>query len=368
MGARNMIARGVAIAGEALTAVYLLVLAPADLRSQIRERPATIVHIASIGSDKADEDFYSPKSFALGKDGDIIILDSGNSRIQRFSSSGSFKGSFGRYGQGPGELSKEASLVKVLADGNVYVIDNTLRRINIYDNNDKSLRTIATNASYDDILLIDNTYYLSNLILRKGYSPISRTDDLSRIKDSFGEIIEPTMGVIDTIKSGPAARILENEFTFMNMTSLSCDKDGNIFYSQLQPYVIEKYDQSGRKISKITGETPFDTHFPLIIKINDNSITKKVTGPVPIVYPLIWRATGEFVVPIISPDRSYIFFDFYTTDCKFIKRCRAENSLYDFRKSAGITNIIIDNEDILYCLIISREDNPILSMNKITFH
>jgi hypothetical protein len=331
------------------------------------ESVAKITRIMTIGSEKANEDFYSPRSFTIDKNGNVFILDSGNSRIQCFSPSGIFRFSFGRFGQGPGELSKEASMIKILDDGNIYVIDNLLRRINKYDINGKIIKTYATNARYDDIVLLNGEYYLSNLILRVGYSPISRTENLSDIRYSFGSIVEPTPGIIDIIQKSPFGRMLENEFTFMNMTSLTSDKKGAIFYSQLQPYYISKYADEGNKAGDLFQETGFDTHFPLVIHFSGNSVHKKVTGPVPIVYAPILRKDGGLLVPIISPDRSYFLFDLFDDNCSFLKRFRLHNSIYDFNKSAGITNIIIDDNDVLYCLIISREDNPVLSINKIFF-
>jgi hypothetical protein len=45
---------------------------------------------------------------------------------------GQFLFSFGRIGQRPGELSQDASKIKMLEDGRIYLIDNPQRRIKVY--------------------------------------------------------------------------------------------------------------------------------------------------------------------------------------------------------------------------------------------
>jgi len=107
--------------------------------AKILEKPIRAELILRIGSDKANEDFYKLPAFAVGKNGQIYILDSGNSRIQCFSKEGEFLFGFGRKGQGPGELSNNACKIKILSDGNIYVIDNSQRRINVYNQEGKFL-------------------------------------------------------------------------------------------------------------------------------------------------------------------------------------------------------------------------------------
>ena len=92
--------------------------------NKILEKPIRAELVLKIGSDKANEDFYGIPSFAVGNNDQIYILDSGNSRIQCFSKEGKFLFGFGRRGQGPGELSHLVSQIKILSDGNIYVIDN----------------------------------------------------------------------------------------------------------------------------------------------------------------------------------------------------------------------------------------------------
>ena len=79
------------------TCIYALaeistVFSPVD--EKIIEKPIRAELRLKIGSDKPNEDFYGPPSFAVGKNGRIYILDSGNSRILCFSPEGNLLFSF----------------------------------------------------------------------------------------------------------------------------------------------------------------------------------------------------------------------------------------------------------------------------------
>ena len=80
-------------------------LIPSLPDTKILEKPLRAELVFKIGSDKENEDFHKLRSFTVDKDGQIYILDAGNSRIQCFSKEGKFLFSFGRQGQGPSELS-----------------------------------------------------------------------------------------------------------------------------------------------------------------------------------------------------------------------------------------------------------------------
>jgi len=60
-------------------------LTPSSPDTKILEKPLRAELVLKIGSDKENEDFYKPSSFTVDKNGQIYILDAGNSRIQCFS-------------------------------------------------------------------------------------------------------------------------------------------------------------------------------------------------------------------------------------------------------------------------------------------
>ena len=76
-------------------------------------------------------EFNLPVAVAIEKDGGIVVADSLNARIQRFTSKGDFVSKFGRRGDSPGDL----SLIKGVAvdsEGHIYVTDGKDHRVTVF--------------------------------------------------------------------------------------------------------------------------------------------------------------------------------------------------------------------------------------------
>jgi glucose/arabinose dehydrogenase len=84
------------------------------------------------GSDKGN--FKSPSSVAVGFAGNVYVADTGNNRIQVFTDNGTFIAKWGRYGTSNGNF-KSPSSVAVGSAGNVYVADTGNNRIQIFSSN-----------------------------------------------------------------------------------------------------------------------------------------------------------------------------------------------------------------------------------------
>lgn len=74
--------------------------------------------------------FYRPGAIAMTDDGDIYVLDRGNSRVVVFDRRGNALRQFGREGQGPGEFQAPGG-IGVVGD-RVVVYQPQLRRINVF--------------------------------------------------------------------------------------------------------------------------------------------------------------------------------------------------------------------------------------------
>ena len=102
-----------------------------------------ITSFGSAGSNKFDPlgsstaaKFDAPRGIAVDKSGHVYVADTGNSRVQKFDSSGNYILSFGSPGTLPGQFDSPNS---VAADslGNVYVLDSGNDRIERFDSSGK---------------------------------------------------------------------------------------------------------------------------------------------------------------------------------------------------------------------------------------
>jgi DNA-binding beta-propeller fold protein YncE len=97
---------------------------PPNLRS-LPER-ATNMFEGGKGTDYGQLDF--PRGMAVDSARNILIADTNNGRLQRFSVDGIFLGVIGTKGEGPGEF-REPSGIAIDLVGNVYVADTGNRRV-----------------------------------------------------------------------------------------------------------------------------------------------------------------------------------------------------------------------------------------------
>lgn len=77
------------------------------------------------------ETFSSISSIAFDMDGNLLILDRGNSRAVKVGPDGSFVGQIGRSGEGPGEFGSPSKLA-VLTDGSIAVFDRSRRGFTLF--------------------------------------------------------------------------------------------------------------------------------------------------------------------------------------------------------------------------------------------
>lgn len=76
--------------------------------------------------------FVRPNGVAVDEEGNIIVADSRNDRVQVFSSSGRFISKFGMKGTGPGEFDRPSGICVSPVDGAVIVVDFGNNRVQIF--------------------------------------------------------------------------------------------------------------------------------------------------------------------------------------------------------------------------------------------
>jgi len=76
--------------------------------------------------------FSAPEGVALGVDGDVLVVDYANDRVQKFDIAGSFLAQWGTSGTGDGQFNRPVGIT-VDNGGQVYVADSMNHRIQVFD-------------------------------------------------------------------------------------------------------------------------------------------------------------------------------------------------------------------------------------------
>ncbi|MBI4321284.1 MAG: TIGR03663 family protein [Chloroflexi bacterium] len=93
--------------------------------------------------------FQEPKGVAVGPDGSVYVVDTGNHRVQKFDESGQFLLAWGQKGQAQGEFAEPWGIA-VDASGQVFVADTWNHRIQKFDRDGKFLGAWGKYASVAD--------------------------------------------------------------------------------------------------------------------------------------------------------------------------------------------------------------------------
>lgn len=100
-------------------------------------------HLFSFGKKgSGDGEFNFPASVALDSEGRIVVVDSRNARIQRFTPEGIFINQFGKRGDSGGDFSIIKS-VAIDSEGHIYVTDAKEHRVTIFSTTGEYLLTFG---------------------------------------------------------------------------------------------------------------------------------------------------------------------------------------------------------------------------------
>jgi DNA-binding beta-propeller fold protein YncE len=99
---------------------------PAKAQARIMQQPPVTMFQGGKGAGRGQFDF--PRGMNVDRSGNILVADTGNGRIQRFSPTGVYLGLFGKTGRNAGEL-QEPNGIAVDGSGNIYVADVGNQRV-----------------------------------------------------------------------------------------------------------------------------------------------------------------------------------------------------------------------------------------------
>src|SRR5262249_11824536 len=86
------------------------------------------------GQGSGEGQFFDPEAIAVDLNGHVFVADSGNHRIQKFTTTGTFMLQWGSMGSAEGQFHTPDG-VALDAEGNVFVADLNNNRIEKFDNN-----------------------------------------------------------------------------------------------------------------------------------------------------------------------------------------------------------------------------------------
>ncbi|MFC1514042.1 6-bladed beta-propeller [candidate division KSB1 bacterium] len=202
------------------------------------------------GLDEQDEDRIMSKisDLALDMDGNIFILDTGSSRIQKFNAQGRFLRTFGGKGNGPGEFRTPVSL-NINSAGRMTVGDSGLRHFIVLNADGREITRFKRKHSVQRTrLLSDNTLISGGF--NHGFGYIKDYDQ--GVKDGYYDLFYIVQDDGTDTRSFGELDLYNDEETgeFYIHANVFFDVDSSGFVYSVHRYrdTIEKLDAAGNPV------------------------------------------------------------------------------------------------------------------------
>lgn len=219
--------------------------------------------------------FYRIRGMAVDDDGNIYVVDMSNFRVQIFDRNGKYVKTIGRSGQGPGEFEQPSKMRINNASGNIYVRD-MFRVLDIFKGNGEFIKSLKLNNGIQDFFPIDDNTILA-LLIKSSEEDLTSENILCRVDDK-GEML-------DSIAIFPLTRLARrmsggrtfststgNELT-MHLASLDSE---TFVFGYSEKYVLSVIDRKGEMLYRFKREDP-EPEF----SSEEQSMYKKMKFPVP---------------------------------------------------------------------------------------
>jgi len=228
--------------------------------------------------------FFQLESLSIDNEGNVYVTDSGNARIQKFTSDGQFLKTWGVSGTDNGEFKKPTGIATY--ENNVYVVDSEQARIQVFDSTGKFLQSWGKFGSDQGEFFYPQGISISNdgvvyVADTKNHRIQQFTTD-GEFLSSFGIFgpgdgrlrtpIDVALGENYVYVSDPANYKIE-KYTYEGISvgsfdynfggsptqpyGLTVDTDGNIYFTDLYKHRIVKIDPEGTTL-KIFGSVGSD--------------------------------------------------------------------------------------------------------------
>ena len=200
--------------------------------------------------------FTNPKGVAVDPSGNVYVVDTGNNRIEKFDSSGNYLSQWGSIGSGNSQFSAPTGIA-VNYLGNVYVADTGNNRVEEFNGSGAYMTQWGSigsgNGDFDtpEGIAVDawgNVYVADT------------NNDRVETFDSSGVYVRGTAGT-------------NNGGNFTNPTGVAVDASGNVYVADTGNNRVELFDNNGNYILQWgtlgSGDSQFNS--PIDLAINSTS-------------------------------------------------------------------------------------------------
>jgi DNA-binding beta-propeller fold protein YncE len=241
--------------------------------SAIAQAPAYITQWGTFGAGNGQ--FHDPFFIVTDTEGNVYVSDTGNNRIQKFTSGGDYLTQWGSFGSGSGQFMGPEG-VATDAAGNVYVADHNNQRIQKFSStgtyltewDDPSGRglfyptalaigatgMIFVSTPFDEfpgIFRLSSTGILLNVWYTPGFYGVPE----ALVTDAAGSLYASGGGNIVKFTSDGAPLILCGSFgsgdgQFFGVSGIAIDADNNVYASDVSNNRIQEFTSDGNYLTQ----------------------------------------------------------------------------------------------------------------------
>jgi len=194
----------------------------------IDAKELTKINVIGNNNDDSEPKFYLPTKVILGPEGNLYVLDVGNTNIKVVTTKGDYVRTIGGPGQGPGEFKEPVDIW--IEDNNLWVLDHSQMKISLFNLRGSYIFSFAVEIMPFAFTFFNNSFICSHVIGENFLIEYELTGSTSRRSGSLTSYDD----IMDISRQNP----------FQRMAYLASDRGNNIFISYLYKNKIDKYDNN----------------------------------------------------------------------------------------------------------------------------
>jgi uncharacterized protein (TIGR03663 family) len=169
--------------------------------------------------------FWGPRDVAIDDQGRVLVTDTGNKRVQVFTSDGEFLTMFGGLGIEPGQMNEPVG-VAVASDGRIYVADTWNRRVQVFD------------ADFDFVSAWEIDGWWGESVVNKPYLTV---DEEGRVYVTDPESYRVLVFTADGQSLTVFGQIGADASSFNLPTGIAVDEEGYVYVADAENHRIVKF-------------------------------------------------------------------------------------------------------------------------------